>query len=136
LYGVIDSQYTSWTSSISLTWSLSKRFSVSGQLSKDFSTTSTNDTTDTLMASLNAQYTFSAKYLGFGVASTFSNNRFLGPSGGGRVDTNFSSHLSFNYSLNDHLKASLSETYATNWSTSPYADFSRNSVTLSLTSRW
>ena len=135
LYGVIDSQYTSWTSSVSLTWSLSKRFSVSGQLSKDFNTTSTNDTTDTLMASLNAQYTFSAKFSVSGGVD-FSNNRFLGPSGGGRVDTFFSSSISFNYSFNDHLKASLSETAATNWSTSPFADFSRNSVTLGLTSRW
>ena len=87
------------------------------------------------MASLNAQYTFSAKFSVSGGVD-FSNNRFLGPSGGGRVDTFFSSSISFNYSFNDHLKASLSETAATNWSTSPFADFSRNSVTLGLTSRW
>ena len=135
LSGLTVNQYKSWTSAMSLTWSLSKRFGVTGQLSKDFSTTSTNETTDTLMASLDAQYTFTAKLSSVaGVA--FSNSRFLGLPGGGRVDTNFSAHLGFNYSLNDHLKASLEETTDTNWSTSPYADFSRNSVTLSLTSRW
>jgi hypothetical protein len=132
---VVDSQYTSWTSSISLTWSLSKRFNVSGQLSKDFNTTSTNNTTDTLMTSLNASYTFSAK-ISASAGVDFSKNRFLGLSGSGRVDTYFSSHLGLNYSLNDHLKASLAETYAINWSTSPDADFSRNSTVLSLSSRW
>jgi hypothetical protein len=135
LNGVAESQYASWTSSISLTWSLSKRFTVSGQLSKDFSTTSTNDTTDTLMTSLNAVYTFSAK-ISASAGVDFSNNRFLGLSGGGRVDTYFSSHLGLDYSLNDHLKASLVETYGINWSTSAYADFSRNSTVLSLSSRW
>ena len=135
LYGIIESRYTSWTSSISLTWSLSKRFSVNGQLSKDFSTTSTNDTTDTLMASLSAQYTFSAKF-SVSAGVDFSNNRFLGPSSDGRVDTFFSANLGLNYSFNDHLKATLSESYSTNWSTSPFADFSRNSVSLGLSSRW
>ena len=135
LNGVVDSQYTSWTSSISLTWSLSKRFNVSGQLSKDFSTTSTNNTTDTLMTSLNASYTFSAK-ISASAGVDFSNNRFLGLSGAGRIDAYFSSHLGLNYSLNDHLKASLAETYSINWSTSSYADFSRNSTALSLSSRW
>lgn len=134
-YGTIESQYTSWTSSISLTWSLSKRFSVSGQLSKDFSTTSTNDSTDTLMAGLNAQYTFTAKFSAT-AGVEFSNNRFLGLSGAGRVDTYFSTNIGFNYSLNDHLKASLVESLSTNWSTAPLADFSRNLLTLSLTSRW
>ncbi len=132
---VLESRYTSWTSSVSLTWSLSKKFSVSGQLSKDFNTTSTNDTTDTLMAGLNAQYTFSSKFsVGSGVE--FSQNRFLGLSGDGRNDTFFSYAITLNYSLNDHLKASLSESISTNWSTSSYADFSRNSVTLGLSSRW
>jgi len=135
LYGIIENQYNSWTSSAALTWSLSKRFSVTGQLSKDFSTTSTNDTTDTLMADLNAQFTISAKFSVSGGVE-FSNNRFLGSSGNGRVDTFFSTSLALNYSLNDHLKASLNETVATNWSTAPLADFSRNSVSLSLSSRW
>jgi hypothetical protein len=133
--GILESQYTSWTSSISLTWSLSKKFSVNGQLSKDFNTTSTNFTTDTLMTSLDAQYTFSAKFSA-SAGVTFSQNRFLGLFSDGRIDTFFSSHIDLNYSLNDHLKASLGESYSTNWSTNSYADFSRNLVTLSLSSRW
>jgi hypothetical protein len=132
---IVDSQYTSWTSAITLTWSLSKRFTVSGQLSKDFDTTSTNQTTDTLMTSLDAQFTFSAK-LSFSAGVAYSNNRFLGLSGDGRVDTYFSSHIGLNYSLNEHLKATLGESYSINWSTLPYADFSRNSVSLSVSSRW
>jgi len=135
LYGTFESQYKSWTSGISLTWSGSKRFSVSGQLSKDFNTTSTNDSTDTLTAGLAAQYTFTAK-ISVSAGVEFSNNRFLGLSGGGRVDTYFSSNLGVSYSLNDHLKASLTESFSTNWSTSAYADFSRNSTALSLSSRW
>ena len=133
--GILESQYASWTSSISLTWSLSKKFSVSGQLSKDFNTTSTNFTTDTLMTSLDAQYTFSAKF-STSAGVTFSQNRFLGLFSDGRMDTFFSSHFGLNYSLNDHLKASLVESFSTNWSTNSYADFSRNLVTLSLSSRW
>ena len=132
---ILENQYTSWTSSLSLTWSVSKRCSVSGQLSKDFSTTSTNITTDTLSTNLGAQYSFSGKFsVSAGVA--FSKNRFLGLAGEGRIDTFFSSQWGLNYSLNDHLKAALAESFATNWSTSPYADFSRNSTTLSLSSRW
>jgi hypothetical protein len=34
------------------------------------------------------------------------------------------------------LKATLAESYSTNWSTNSYADFSRNSATLGLSSRW
>ena len=135
LYGTIESQYRSWTSTVALTWGLSKRFSVNGQLSKDFSTTSTNDSTDTLMTSLTAHYTFSSK-ISVSAGVDLSKNRFLGLSGDGRIDTFFSFNAGLSYSVNDHLKAALDESYSINWSSSPYADFSRNSVTLGLSSRW
>jgi outer membrane receptor protein involved in Fe transport len=132
---IYDSQYASWTSSAAVTWSATKRVSVSGSLSKDFSTTSTDLTTDTLSANLDAQFSYSAK-LSANAGLGWSDNRFLGTSGDGREDTSFSYNLGLSYRMNDHLSLALTYSYSRNWSTLDYADFARSGLSLSLSSRW
>jgi hypothetical protein len=128
-------QFTSWTSTAALTWNLSKRTTITGELSKDFSTTSTNATTDTLAANLSAQYNYSAK-ISASTGVSAGQNHFLGTISDGRKDRYFTYTIGLNYSLNDHFRASLNDSFTRNWSTLQYAEFTRNAITLNLTSRW
>jgi hypothetical protein len=124
-----------WTANGSVSWSFTKRFSVTGQLSKDFSTTSTNANVDSLSTSIRAQYAYSSKTT-FASSTGWVDSRFLGPSGGGRHDDSWSWDASVQHTFNGHLNVSLTYLYFQNWSTIAYSAFVRNSVSLSLTSRF
>ena len=51
-----------YTATASTTWAINKRMSLTGTLSKDFSTTATDSTTDITRANLDAQYVFNSKW--------------------------------------------------------------------------
>ena len=106
-----------------------------GQLSKDFSTTSTDVSTDTVAANLNAGYSYNAKLSAFADIGG-GLNRFLGALGAGRRDYYFSWGMGANWTYNDHLKVSLSYDWFRNWSNVARADFTSQGISLSLTSRW
>lgn len=133
--GTKQGQFSSWTSSGSTTWNVSKRLAVTGQLSKDFSTTSTNITTDTLAASLDAQLALRAK-MNVSTSVGCGQIKFLDGDGAGRTDHYFNYSFSLNYSMNEHLKASLTYAFFQNFSNLAFSDFIRHSITLSLSSRW
>lgn len=133
--GALNDTYDSWTSAVSATWNVNKRLSVTGQLSKDFSTTAANTSVDSFAGTLEAQYASSAKTsvtaaVGGGI------NRFLGSLGAGREDTFFTYNVAFNYTFNERLRCSLGYTYFHNWSTVAFSDFERHSVSLNVTSRF
>ncbi len=133
--GVSAGQFSDFTSSGSATWSYSKKLNFTGQITKDFSTTSTNISTDSLAANLQAAYAYNARWsatanVGYGL------NRFLGVGGGGRRDYDVSWGLGLNYTQSDHFKASLSYGGFKNWSTAAEANYVRDTLSLSLTSRW
>jgi hypothetical protein len=133
--GVSLGQFEDLTASGSATWSYSKKLNFTGQISKDFSTTSTDITTDSLTVNLAASYAYSAKWsatanVGYGL------NKFLGAAGGGRVDYDLSWGVGVNYTQSDHFKASLVYGGFENWSNAAQANYFRNTLTLTLTSRW
>ena len=133
--GLNAGNYNSWTSDAALTWNVTRRFKVSGTLSKDFNTTSTDSTTDVLAGSLSSVFTLN-EHLSLGADTGVGLTRFIGVLSAGRKDTYFDYSLSVNYTLNDHLKTSFQYTYFRNWSTLAFADFVRQGYSLTLASRW
>jgi hypothetical protein len=52
------------------------------------------------------------------------------------VDTYFDLGAAYFYTVNQHLKASISYTYYRSYSTLAYADFPRDQLDFSLSSHW
>lgn len=131
----VDGDYRGLTASGSLNWAVSKKLSFTGLLTKDTSVTSTDISIDSLSANLDAQYVFNAKL------SVFANvgggdSKFLGAIGNNRRDQFFTFGAGVNYTMMQQFKATLAYTYFENWSTLSFADYDRNTLTLSLSSRW
>ena len=140
--------FSTWTASGSVAYALNKKTSVSAQISKDFSTTAVDTSVDTLTASLDAQYALSSRWM-FSSSVAFGDTRFLGD--GGRVlislgppailgpqrhDNFFSWTTSASFALNEHLKIGMSYLWFQNWSTIAFADFTRSSWNVNVSSRW
>ena len=130
-----DGDFRGLTASGSATFTASKKFSMSGQISKDVSVTSTDISIDTLGVSLEATYVFNARISVFSSVGG-GRSRFLGVTGNGRRDEDFTFGAGVNYTMRQHLTASLAYAYFQNWSTLSYSDYDRNTFTLSLSSRW
>lgn len=127
--------FDSYTTSASVTWPINKRFSITGTASKDFSTSATDSSMDVLRGNLDAQYFIRNRWsLYAGVGGGYI--EFLNGVDNGREDYYFTWSLGLNYNLNDHFKAALTYSYFRNWSNRSTSDFDRNSITLSITSRW
>lgn len=127
--------YGSFNASASTTWTVNKRFTLTGSLTKDFSTTATGSSVDSLTFNLDAQYVLTSRwslYSGFGVGYS----DFLNGADSGRQDHYFTWSTGISYSMNDHFKASLTYSYFQNWSNRANSTFDRNSLTLNLSTRW
>jgi hypothetical protein len=140
--------FDSWTASGSTTYAFSKRLQVNGTLAKDFSTTATDASVDSMTATLEAQYLYSARW-SLDASFTFGDVDFLGDAGriliaagppptwgDPRHDNYFNWHVGLNYTLNDHLRASLAYVWFQNWSGDSIADFTRTSWTMNLSTHW
>jgi hypothetical protein len=131
----------SWTASGTLTWNLSRRMTLTADLSRDFSTTAEAQSIDTSSLGLTFQDSFTAK-ASLTLDFTAGENAFLGSSGdtatGGkqRVDTFASLSASYFYTLNKHLKAYVTASYYRSWSTLPLADFPREQLSTGLSTHW
>lgn len=145
---VTDSTYSSWTASGTASYAISKKINLSGTLAKDFSTTSTDSSVDSLNASLDVQYAFNSRWAITGSVG-WSDSRFLGQSGRividagppvvlgpNRHDNALNASATTSYTLNEHLKLSLTYLWFKNWSNISFADFVRQSWTANLSSRW
>lgn len=143
-----DGTFGSWTASASVTHALSKRASISAQLSKDFSTTANDSSVDVTATSVNGQYAFGARLVAT-ASGSWGRSRFLGERGRvllalgpppvlgpSRVDNYATWDAGLNFTLKEHLKLALTYLWFRNWSTSSYADFVRESWTVSVSSRW
>jgi len=141
-------RYGSWTVSASATHPVSKKLNFTGSVSKDLSITGTDASVDTTAATLDSQYAFNS-HLSFTASLGYGDSRFLGDRGREvislgpplvlgkqRRDDYFNYSFSIAYTLNEHLVAALNYAWFRNWSTSPFADFVRNSWSFSLSSRW
>jgi hypothetical protein len=127
--------YGSFTASASTTWTVNKKTTLTGSLTKDFSTTGTDSSVDSTRANLDAQYIITNRWsLYSGIGGGYS--EFLNGVDSGREDYYFTWSAGINYNLNDHFKASLTYSYFRNWSNRTNSDFERNSLTLNLRTRW
>jgi hypothetical protein len=143
-----DGKNGSWTIGGSSNSPISKKLNLYGSISKDFSTTATGSSVDVTNVALRSGYAFNSRWSLSGSAGV-GDTRFLGE--GGRVvlavgpppvlgparhDNYANWSVSMGYSLNEHLKSSLSYSWFQNWSTISYADFVRSSWGMNFSSRW
>jgi Putative beta-barrel porin 2 len=129
------------TASGSTTWNMSRRMTLTGNLSRDFTTIATGQTVDATSAGLTFQDSFTAKS-STTLTGTVGQNQFLGTAGllgsdgRRRVDTFYNLSAAYFYTFNQHLKISLSYTYYASYSDLAYAEFPRHQVNLTLSSHW
>lgn len=119
----------------STSWNFDAKTSLTGSLTKDFSTTATAVNIDTLATSLDLQHTFDVRFSG-GLNTGYGHTRFLGELGGGRRDDYFTWGANLNYSMRDYLKLAATYTYFRNWSTLSFSDFIRQSITFTASTRF
>lgn len=143
-----EGKNSSWTASGSTSYAISKKISLAGNLSKDYSTTATSASVDVISASVNTTYAHTSRWSLSGSAG-WGDTRFLGESGRivlavgpppllgpSRHDTYANWSASIGYALNEHFKSSFSYSWFQNWSTISYADFVRSSWSMNFSSRW
>lgn len=136
------------TASGSTSYSLTRKISVSGQISKDFSTTATDASVDTTGASVAASYSYSSRW-SLGLGGGWGDSRFLGQTGRiilatsptlllgvNRHDSYANWSANVGYARSKHFNVSAGYTWFENWSTIAYADFIRTNWNLNLSSRW
>jgi len=119
----------------SSSWNFDARTSLTGQVSKDFSTTATAVNIDSLTSSLDLQRTFNVHFTG-GLNLGYGHIRFLGALGDGRRDDYYTWGANINYTMRDYLKVMLTYTFFQNWSTLSFSDFTRRSLTVTVSSRF
>lgn len=119
----------------SLTWNATRKLSVIGTVSRDFSTTATAVSLDSLVGSLRANYVITRRFqVDAGING--GRNIFLGRNQPYRKDTFFGWDVGGAYNFNEHLRINVSYNYLHNWSTQSYSDFERNGYTLDVASRF
>lgn len=124
-------QFYSFASGTSVKWLYSRKLSFSGDLSDDFSTTSTDINVNRLSGGLRTTAAFSSRYIpSAGVTYTIS--KFLGKAGAGRRDDMLQFDASIGVAFTTHIRSSLSYFYSINWSNAAGADFERQGVSLTL----
>ncbi|HTL68226.1 MAG TPA: outer membrane beta-barrel protein [Lacunisphaera sp.] len=118
-----------------LTWPMTRKLSLAGQLSRDFNTIATGSTVDATAGSVTATYAVNRK-ISLNTTVTGGLNKFLGLASGRREDEFFSWDLGANYRFNEHLSIAASYTYLRNWSSLAYSEFTRQGYNLDFSSRF
>jgi hypothetical protein len=137
MYGGPDNgeEFGSLTISGAATWNMNRRMTLTANVSRDYSTTATAQSIESTSAGLTFQDSFTAK-ASTSLSGMIGENRFLGddglvaPGGERRVDT------AYFYTVNQHLKLSVSYNYYRSYSTLAFADFPREQLDMSLSSHW
>jgi hypothetical protein len=123
--------FGSFTSSTDLKWLYSRRLSFNGSITEDFSTSSTDISTDRLNLGLRMTYSLTAKIIGnFGVS--YSPTRYLGVAGDGRRDELLTFDASLGIALNTHIRTSVSYSYMINTSNKSVFEFTRQTLGLTI----
>ncbi|MFT3781653.1 MAG: outer membrane beta-barrel protein [Nibricoccus sp.] len=130
-----DETFSAFTTTTSATWTASKRVNITGILSRDFTTLATDVNVDNSSASITAAFA-TTSHVTFFCGGGAGHLRYLGTLSGGRRDTYVNGDTGVNYTLNDHLKITLTGTWYKNWSKLDQADFIRRTLSLQVTSRW
>lgn len=133
--------------SLSGTWPVSQRASVTLSLLQDFSTSSSNFETSTSSADLVAQFAHTSKLstnasLGVGITDFLSGYApstgapTTGFNGVDRTDYYVTAGCGAGYTINEHYSVSIGYTYYQNFSSVANFEFSRHSFSASLSARW
>ena len=130
-----DGAYRGLTASGSLTWTVSSKLTMNGQVSRDVSVTANNQSVNTTSASLGLNYTLRDNLSLTGTAGG-GQSRFLDAIDASRHDEYLTWGTGLKYKMNEHLDTSLNYLFDQNWSTFSYSDFTRHMITVSLSSRW
>lgn len=124
-----------YNASISATWNFTRALALTGRISKDLNITSTNISTDVLSGNLDLQYARTAKLVftgGVGAGIT----KFLGEAGGNREDTYFTAYGRVQYTFSEKLSIGATYSFFENWSSLPFSDFYRDSITFDAATRF
>lgn len=125
----------------SATWNINRRLQLTGNLSRDFSTTAQAESIQVTSAGLTFQDSIAANKSAT-LGANFGENRFLGldgiiePQGIRRVDWFYSLSASYYYMLSEHLKINFNYIYYRSYSTLAYAEFPRQQINVTLSSHW
>lgn len=123
--------FKSFSAGTSLKWLYSRKLSISGDINDDFSTSSTDISTDRLSIGLHTSTPLTKKLIGnFGV--TYSSTDFLGVAGDGRHDDMWMFDASLGLALTTHIRTNLSYAYMINMSNRSAYDFERQTLTLTI----
>jgi hypothetical protein len=139
--GTGQSATNDFTASGSMTWNISRRMTLSSDLSRDFTVTANAQDVDSTSAGLTFQDSLTAKASAT-LAAQGGQNEFLGfdglsaPDQARRIDYFASLSAAYFYTVNQHLKISLSYTYYRSWSDVALASFPRSQLNLTLSSHW
>ncbi len=130
-----NEDFSALNAGIAVTWTLTRRLNMTGQISKDFATTSTDISNDAFLSALDIKFNVNSRLnvfggLGYGI------NDFLGSRGAGRRDEYSTVSVGGRYLLNDKASLSLTASHLQNSSNVPIADYDRNAVTLGLYCRF
>ncbi len=143
MYGGPDNgdEFGNVTLSGAATWNMNRRMTLTANLSRDYSTTATAQSIESTSAGLTFQDSFTAK-ASTALSGLVGENRFLGaeglvePGGERRVDSFWDLNAVYFYTVNQHLKLSVSYSYYRSYSTLAYADFPREQLNMTLASHW
>jgi hypothetical protein len=119
----------------SLSWVVTRKFTLSGQFSRDFSTIATGTSVDSTTVGLRANYVFTRKFDVDGGVS-YGRNTFLEGSQQHRRDDFYGWDVSARYKFNEHLRLAASYNYLHNYSTLSFSDFERHGFSLDIASRF
>ena len=118
-----------------LSWTVTRKLTLTSQISRDFNTIATGASVDSTVVALRANYSLTRKWeVEGGVA--YGRNLFLGGGTDSRRDEFFSADIGVHYKLNEHFRLAVSYTYLQNWSTLSISDFNRNGFSVDLSSRF
>jgi Putative beta-barrel porin 2 len=133
--------YNDLTASGTTTWNINRRMTLTGTLSRDFSTTALAQSIESSRAGLTFQDSLTAK-ASLTLSGAVGEDRFLGvegelqPSGEHRDDTFYSLSAGYYYTINQHLKFSINYTFYRSNSNLDLADFDRDQIYFTVTSHW
>lgn len=139
-----NDRFTSWFASGSTSYEISRQLRLSGTVSKDYSTTATDDMVDTTNLSISARYAATAK-MNLSLGTSYGRSEYVGPAAasapGGRPAANrrdrfISGDFTLAYTLNEHWQSAATYSQFFNTSSSESADFNRSTWSANVSSRW
>lgn len=123
------------TATVGVAWNATRKFTLTGSVSRDFSTTATAQSVDTLSATARATYVFTRRFeVNGGVG--YGRNKFLGQALPPRRDDNFFWDVGALFTFSEHLKIGVNYNYLRNWSTLNFSDYEQYGYSLDISSRF